>query len=340
MTAMTTFIDRYLDRAGSPEAPVEEKRAPLADMAKKPSAPEKVEIPTQPEKPANPILGLDLEDPHYYSKLADIMAEKPMTQEEEERRKRGAAASQAVAGLGNAISALSNVFLSGKAPSQTIAPIPKADYDTLEKKAREQRKTYVDQIMNGASLDYTSYQKAKQAAAALDYKRDKDEKDRAVQIAIADGNLDYKKDKDEKDRAARKAIADGRNETTIRSASIRANKSGGGNKDKKPDLYYVYGKDGKETVYDISNDEDAAKLFGLLANKNNFYEFDPVMGDKPPKTAKEMRTYIDSHYASHGNKFRYLAIDDSEPVEESPLQRNPPRGQNGGSAKSKFSIHK
>lgn len=272
----------------------------LADMAQKPTMPTKIEVPqTQegpmaqksilPMKPTNPILNIDLEDPHYFSKLADIMAERPMTQEEEERRKRSATASQAVAGLGNAISALSNVFLSGEAPSQTIAPIPKVEYEPFEQKARAQRQAYINQVLNGAKQDYNSYQAAKQAAANLAYKREQAAADRDAKAGINAANLAYKTDNDNKNRALKREIAQKNNSTRIQAANIRA--SGSGKNNREPDYYEVRDMNGNLHVYDINDDRDAAQMFGRMVN-NGIFKFDPVMGEKEPKTAKEMRDYI------------------------------------------------
>lgn len=281
-------------------APVQEERTSLAGMAQTSAAPTKIEVPqTQegptaqksilPMKPTNPILNIDLEDPHYFSKLADIMAERPMTQEEEERRKRRATASQAVAGLGNAISALSNVFFSGEAPSQTIAPIPKVEYDSFEQRARAQRQAYINQVLNGAKQDYNSYQAAKQAAANLQYKKDKDTADRDARAGINAANLEYKTNKDNEDRKLKREIAQKNNSTRIQAANIRA--SGSGKNRKDPDYYEVRDMNGNPHIYNINDDSDAAQLFGRMVN-NGIFKFDPVMGEKEPKTAKEMRDYI------------------------------------------------
>lgn len=129
----------------------------------------------------NEIMNLDKRDPNYFSKLAAILSERPMTQEEVDRRNRGAAASQAIAGIGNAVNALANVAFAGGAPSQQLPKLFGVDYDKLSDKAKQQRLQYAQSMMRGAQADYQAY---KQAEA------DKESKRRF------DAQMDYKKQAD------------------------------------------------------------------------------------------------------------------------------------------------
>lgn len=268
---------------------------------------------------ADEIMALDKDDPQYFSKLARILTEKPMTQEEVERRNRGAAASQAIAGLGNALNAIANVAFAGGAPSQTLPQLPNVDYSKLEDKAREQRKQYAASMMRGAQQDYAAYQQAKRDKAAADrwqqelkLKQDaakaKADYDKAVLDLRKAKNADDKAIAEKKAQQAEKRLqqaaarlAEEQRSNRAREAeTARHNKAmegKGSAKEKKEKEkkfrtdFHLAGPYGRSRDYDMNKDGDVLEAWKLF-KKHGLYKPDHGSNEKEPDTVDKMRNYM------------------------------------------------
>ena len=103
------------------------------------------------------------DDYTWYSDLTREYSEKPVSIEDQEKRARAASAVQGIGALGNAFSAIGNMFGVGAyAPSQKIPDLYDANKDINEYKDRatKARELYLRNAMQGHQLDGQEYDKA------------------------------------------------------------------------------------------------------------------------------------------------------------------------------------
>lgn len=173
------------------------------------------EIVTNPEDTQAGMSAPKMSDYQFNQNFYKQYMQKPVTQEEEDRRKRAAQSAQAIAGLGNVISAFSNLAFSGAAPSQTLPQLPQVDYLSFSDRLKQQRDQYGAGLINARARDYSEYQNALNSYLNEQYRksqidiRQKEherqmEKD-ANQLAMDQEKMKMDKEKNEFDRAYKTA---------------------------------------------------------------------------------------------------------------------------------------
>lgn len=146
-------------------------------------------------KPIVPELPTTIEDPTKKTGaawLSDYVnsLKKPITPEEEARRERAARAVQGVAGLGNVMTAFSNLAFTGKgAPSQTL---PTQQADAMGKEIT----SWQDKLAS----EREKYAAAMLGAKTQQWKMEQEAQQRAQMQANEDRRFEYQKKKDEQAR--------------------------------------------------------------------------------------------------------------------------------------------
>lgn len=242
----------------------------------------------------------EVSDYSYFSDLTRQYTEPPMTREEAERRSRSAAASQAVAGLGNVMSAFSNLAYAGTAPSQTLPQLPDADYQKLEDKAHEQRRQYNAMLYRGKAADYNAYQQAlaqwnsRQAQKAeLERKRQNDANGmlkwqyEQSYKAGRDKAKDAQADRDYRLRQQR--LDEDRNYHKGRLEIEKSKGTGGkGKLLQEYPVLHLKGDNGRSKDYDMSKDADVLRLWGEYKKAGMFKGFE----ENEPDTPEKIRAYL------------------------------------------------
>lgn len=249
------------------------KEPPIPQVqANNPKAPDTTpklpnEIVTNPEDTQVGMSEPKMSDYQFNQNFYKQYMQKPITQEEEDRRKRAAQSAQAIAGLGNVISAFSNLAFSGEAPSQTLSQLPQVDYLSFSDRLKQQRDQYGAGLVNARARDYSEYQNALNSYLNDQYRkslidiRQKEherqmEKD-ANQLAMDAEKMRMDKEKNEFDRAYKTAsLAQNDRKINIEAANARSMdeyrkeraKGNTTNKDVK-----LYGQNGKEFVIPENN---------------------------------------------------------------------------------------
>ena len=129
------------------------------------------EIVTNPEDTRAGMSEPKMSDYQFNQNFYKQYMQKPVTQEEEDRRKRAAQSAQAIAGLGNVISAFSNLAFSGEAPSQTLPQLPQVDYLSFSDRLKQQRDRYGAGLVNARARDYSEYQNALNSYRSDQYRK-------------------------------------------------------------------------------------------------------------------------------------------------------------------------
>ena len=216
------------------------------------------EIVTNPEDTQAGMSEPKMSDYQFNQNFYREYMQKPVTQEEEDRRKRAAQSAQAIAGLGNVISAFSNLAFSGEAPSQNLPQLPQVDYLSFSDRLKQQRDQYGAGLVNARARDYSEYQNALNSYLMDQYRksqidiRQKEherqmEKD-ANQLAMDQEKMRMDKEKNEFDRAYKTAsLAQNDRKINIEAANAkslkeyRENKANGSDK-----AITVFGANGKK----------------------------------------------------------------------------------------------
>jgi len=239
-------------------------------------------------------------DYSYFSDLTKRYTEPPMTRKEVERRSRGAAASQAMAGLGNTISAFSNLAFAGTAPTQTIPQLPDVNYQRLEDKAREQRQQYNEMQYRGKAADYNAYRQALSQWYARRAQKAELERKRLNDTI---GNMKWQYEKNyqagrdkEKDaqadrnyRLRQQELADNGNyrKKRLEIEKYKTDNSGKKKRQVYPTLH-IEGSRGRSRDYDMNKDSDILQLWGEY-KKTNMYK---GLEGNEPDTPEKIRNYL------------------------------------------------
>lgn len=238
-------------------------------------------------------------DYSYFSELTKQFTEPPLSKEEVEKRNRGAAAAQAVAGLGNAINAFSNLAYAGEAPSQTLPKLPEVNYQQLEDRAREQRNQYNTMLYRGKAADYDAYQKAlaqwnarQMQKAELNRKLENDRKGELKWGYEQQYKADRDKVKDEQNQRdfGLKQQQLGLKQQELAETKDYHSKSGGNGK-KRTDYHSISikGDRGYSRDYDMNDDAEVLRAWGEY-KKAGMYK--PAPDEKEPDTPEKIRTYL------------------------------------------------
>lgn len=273
------------------------------------------EIVTNPEDTQVGMSEPKMSDYQFNQNFYKQYMQKPVTQEEEDRRKRAAQSAQAIAGLGNVISAFSNLAFSGEAPSQTLPQLPQVDYLSFSDRLKQQRDQYGSGLVNARARDYSEYHNALNSYLMDQYRkslidiRQKEherqmEKD-ANQLAMDAEKMRMDKEKNEFDRAYKTAsLAQNDRKINIEAANARSLKEYRENKANGSDkAITVFGTNGKE--FRVPKDKQDsffgrayARMLESVANspeeERKPYELSWQLGEGGDQTSKVMSIVLNN----------------------------------------------
>lgn len=244
----------------------------------------------------NPIAGIDYDDPHFFTKLTQILTEKPtMTKEEAEKQDKSARAAHDMASLAHGITAIANVALSGEAPSQVLPELYKINPTKYADQAKAERIKYAQSMLGAAGKDHAAKLSRDKAKADANYNNLKLQlkmaEDRAQENYRA-ATLELQKAK----TAQAKAIAEKKLKMAERQLNETARhhrqmESKAGNTKQTWDPLVIKGPNGQTRSYDMNKDQEVHQYWQQFKAKGLYDGFP----DEEPKTAAERRAYIYSH---------------------------------------------
>lgn len=251
---------------------------------------------TPVEKAKSPLADIDYDDPSFFTKLTQILTEKPtMTKEEAEKRDKAARAAHDVASLAHGITAISNVALSGEAPSQDLPQLYKINPTQYADRAKAERIKYAQSMLGAAGKDHATRMAREKNKADTDYKNfkmnfeiGKEQAQRDYRAAL----LALKAAKNADDRAnaqAKLKLATQRlNEARRHNLQTENNSSG---KKQQWDPVVIKGPNGQTRSYDMNKDQEVHEYWKYLRD-NGIYQGFP---EDEPTSANDRRAYIFSH---------------------------------------------